>query len=236
MRQDGVNNNRTWQIYFEGQRDDAACTTYHWDAAKVNADYQSIVNPAAMLPSSVHIGAPINNCGINVFSDATHIIYNTTLIVTYGQNPNAQIGREEYDKYNVMCLRNRTVNEMVNFNTTFRNTGNAAANDTEDFSFTFSHTDMANAPTTVYKLGDYIKFTMTSNTARTEVKAVIQRCWTTTDGSANTYELITNRCDMEPGTSWFSAPSETSSIFKTEAFRYLAASDNKIFAQCLVRA
>merc|ERR1711973_744165 len=88
----------------------------------------------------------------------------------------------------------------------------AAANDTEDFSFTFTHTDMANAPTTVYKLGDYIKFTMASNTARNEVKAIIQRCWTTTDGSANTYELITNRCVMEPGTSWFSAPTEKQSM------------------------
>merc|ERR1712038_2151118 len=40
---------------------------------------------------------------------------------------------------------------------------------------------------------------------------------------------------MEPGTSWFSAPTETESIFKTEAFRYLAATQNKIYAQCLVR-
>jgi len=227
-------NNRTWQIYFEGQRDNTACTTYHWDTSKVDGNFMSLSRTNSFT-SNIYLGAEVNDCGINVFADATHIIYNTTLIVTYGQNPNAQIGREEYDKYNVMCLRNRTVNEMVNFNTTFRNTGLAAANDTKDFSFTFTHTDMANAPTTVYKLGDYIKFTMASNTARNEVKAIIQRCWTTTDGSANTYELITNRCVMEPGTSWFSAPTEKQSIFKTEAFRYLAATNNEIYAQCLVR-
>ncbi|XP_066932196.1 uncharacterized protein [Clytia hemisphaerica] len=234
-RQDAnKHNNRTWQIYFEGQRDDATCTTYHWDTSKNDAAYNSLANPAAF-PFSVQIGAPVKNCGINVFADATHIIYNTTLIVTYGQNPNADIGREEYDKYNVMCLRNRTVNEMVNFNVTFRQTGNDAKNDTEDYSFTFTHTNMANTPTTVYKLGDYIKFKMDSNTAQTEVKAVIQRCWTTTDGSANSYTLITNRCTMETGTSWVSNPSDAESVFKTEAFRYLAASDNKIYAQCLVR-
>jgi len=234
-RQDGTNNNRTWQIYFEGQRDDATCTTYHWDTSKNDANYNSLSNPAATLPSSVQIGAPVKNCGINVFADATHIIYNTTLIVTYGQNPTADIGREEYDKYNVMCLRNRTVNEMVNFNVTFRQTGNDAKNDTEDYSFTFSHTDMTDTPTAVYKLGDYIKFKMASNTAQTEVKAVIQRCWTTTDGSANSYTLINDRCTMETGTSWVSNPSDAESVFKTEAFRYLAASENKIYAQCLVR-
>jgi len=239
-RQDGINNNRTWQIYFEGQRDDTACTTYHWDTSKVDANYATTASgtinvPVADLPSSVHIGAGVKTCGINVFADATHIIYNTTLIVTYGQNPTAAIGREEYDKYNVMCLRNRTVNEMVNFNVTYRQTGNDAKNDTEDFDFTFEHSNMADQATTVYKLGEYIKFTMTSNTAQTEVRAVIQRCWTTTDGSANSYTLIENRCDMESGTSWVSNPTDTESVFKTEAFRYLAATQNKIYAQCLVR-
>ena len=40
---------------------------------------------------------------------------------------------------------------------------------------------------------------------------------------------------MEPGTSWVANPTDGSSIFKTEAFRYLAAANNKIYAQCLVR-
>jgi len=124
---------------------------------------------------------------------------------------------------------------MVNFDVTYYKTGKDAKNTTNDFSFLFTHTNMAGEVTTVYKLGDYIKFSMASGTARTEVKAVIQRCWTTTDGSANSYELITNRCDMEPGTSWVANPSDASSIFKTEAFRYLAAANNKIYAQCLVR-
>jgi len=238
-RQDGVNNNRTWQIYFEGERGNASCTTYHWDTSKVDANYATtnarFINNPTDLPSSVHIGAGVKKCGINVFADATHIIYNTTLIVTYGENPTADIGREEYNKYNIMCLRNRTVNVMENFNVTYLKTGKASKNATEDFAFTFKHTNMADQATTVYKLGEYIKFTLKSSTARTEVRAVIQKCWTTTDGSANSYTLIENRCDMEPGTSWVSNPSDISSVFKTEAFRYLASSHNKIYAQCLVR-
>ena len=47
--------------------------------------------------------------------------------------------------------------------------------------------------------------------------------------------FFVHRCDFEPGSSWISNPTETESIFKTEAFRYLAASQNKIYAQCLVR-
>lgn len=234
-RQMGAYNNRTWQIYFEGKRDNTACTTYHWDTSKVDASYNSLTSPSADFPSNVYIGAGANECGINYFADATHIIYNTTVIVTYGQNPNDQIGREEYDKYNVMCLRNRTVNELINFNVQYRQTGTDAANDTEDFSFTFGHTDINDNVQATYNLGDYIKFKMTSNTARTEVKAVVQRCWTTTDGSANSYNLISNRCTMEPGTSWVANPTHALSIFKTEAFRYLSDSSGAIYAQCLVR-
>ena len=116
-------NNRTWQIYFEGQRDIPSCTTYHWDSSKEVESYRSLKKPEEFqLDSVVYLGAPINNCGINTFADATHIIYNTTVIVTYGQNPNDFIHREEYEKYNVMCTRNRTVEANDNFQVQFKQT------------------------------------------------------------------------------------------------------------------
>ena len=68
-------------------------------------------------------------CGIIVFSDNTHIIFNTTIIVTYGENPNDMIRREEYDYYNVMCLMNRTVDGKLSGNkvdVTMRKDGKAA--------------------------------------------------------------------------------------------------------------
>uniref|UniRef100_A0A7M5UTH4 ZP domain-containing protein n=1 Tax=Clytia hemisphaerica TaxID=252671 RepID=A0A7M5UTH4_9CNID len=236
-RQDGNNNNRTWQIYFEGQRGDASCTTYHWDTTKQDANFGlegEISNPSADLPSNVNIGSAVTRCGINVFADAINIIYNTTVIVMYGENPTAGIGREEYNKYNVMCLRNRTVEtDLENFNITYIKTGKASKNDTADFVFSLTHSSIAGPSKPVYKVGEYIKFTLFLTSLRTEVKVVIQRCWTTTDGSANSYDLI-NGCQTEPGTSWISA-TEAISTFKTEAFRYLSASENKIFAQCLVR-
>jgi len=233
-RQDGNNNNRTWQIYFEGQRGVASCTTYHWDANKNDANYISLINPVGSLPSSVQIGAPITSCGINVFADAINIIYNTTVIVMYGENPTAGIGREEYNKYNIMCLRNRTVEtDLNNFNVTYIKTGKASKNNTADFEFSLVHNSIAGPSKPVYKLGEYIKFTLTALTSRTEIKGVIQRCWTTTDGSANSYDLI-NGCQTEPGTSWLTV-AHFRSVFKTEAFRYLASDHNKIYVQCIVK-
>eukprot|EP00111_Clytia_hemisphaerica_P009989 TCONS_00029228-protein len=235
-RDKGHINNRTWQIYFEGKRGDDICSTYIWDSSKTASTYENM-NKTEFFTSTVLLGAPINNCGINRFADATHIIYNATVIVTYGENPNDFIRREEYDKYNVMCLRNRTVVEESTLSIQYRQTGNDGKNATEDFTFTFGHTDMSDTPQSLYKVGQYIKFTMTSLTVRSEVKAVIQRCWTTNgDGSTNPYYLIQNRCNLEGGTSWVSLPSDTVSTFKTEAFRYLTSgATSNIHAQCLVR-
>ena len=52
-------------------------------------------------------------CGINIIASSKNIIYNTTIVVTYGKNPTSEILREEYDYYNVMCLMNRTVEQQL---------------------------------------------------------------------------------------------------------------------------
>ena len=52
-------------------------------------------------------------CGINIIASPENIIYNSTIVVTYGKNPTSEILREEYDYYNVMCLRNRTVEQQL---------------------------------------------------------------------------------------------------------------------------
>lgn len=64
---------------------------------------------------------------------------------------------------------------------------------TFDFDFTFSHTDMNDSPQSAYKLGDYIKFTMKLNSDVVDTKAIIQECWATSDGVADKYNLISNR-------------------------------------------
>ena len=64
---------------------------------------------------------------------------------------------------------------------------------TADFSFSFTHEDMLGTAQSTYKLGDYINFKMTFNTVDTDTKAVIQTCYATSDGTANKYNLISNR-------------------------------------------
>merc|ERR1712038_941165 len=94
---------------------------------------------------------------------------------------------------------------------------------------------MNNGIKSTYKLGDFIKFVLQSNTDRYEVLAVIQRCWATSDGSANEYALIQNRCTLEPGTAWLSAPTQTKHEFRVEAFRYLNVMGQAVHVECLVR-
>lgn len=231
-------NNRSYVIRFYGQ-DSLSCWTHDYETLKASATYNSL-SSGVSYASTIHLGTPfgVSQCGVNVFSDATHIMYNTTLVVTYGANPSGNIGREEYDKYNVMCLRNRTIYEKLSgdkYDVEYRKTGMDSQNDTADFAFALTHTDMNNNAQSTYKLGDFIKFRMASQTARTEVRAVVQKCWSTSDGSANEYALISNRCDMEQGTSFTIAPTDTDTYFKTEAFRYLNVAGQAVHVECLVR-
>ena len=62
----------------------------------------------------------------------------------------------------------------------------------QDFHFTLTHSDTLNVSRTVYSFGGYIKFTLTFNTQKKQVKGVIQKCWTTSNGITNQYVLISN--------------------------------------------
>ena len=64
---------------------------------------------------------------------------------------------------------------------------------TVDFDFTLSHSDMNNIQQSTYKLGDYIKFKMQLNSDVTDTKAVIQECWASSNGVADKYNLISYR-------------------------------------------
>ena len=137
---DTAQNNRTYSIKFSGSTL-PSCMVDGNSEDKINKDYDASV-PSSIFSSKITIGILFGQemCGVNVFSDDTHIIYNTTIIVTYGENPNDMIRREEYDYYNVMCLRNRTVEEKItgdNFNVTYRNDGTDAQSNRLFYIFLF---------------------------------------------------------------------------------------------------
>ena len=64
---------------------------------------------------------------------------------------------------------------------------------TSAFKFNFTHSDTNDLERASYKIGDEIKFHITFNSGIDSVKAVLQRCWSTSDGSDNVYNLINNR-------------------------------------------
>ena len=58
------------------------------------------------------------------------------------------------------------------------------------FGIRIIHTDMNGAVRSTYNVGDYIKFTVGLVSTIQQVKAVIQNCYTTSDGISNRYDLI----------------------------------------------
>ena len=59
-------------------------------------------------------------------SNSDFIIYNQTIVVVYGDDTNSMIQRKEFDYYNFMCKKNRTIIEALEgggfFNTSLSTT------------------------------------------------------------------------------------------------------------------
>ena len=106
-------NNRSYSIKFDGQSS-PACMVAAGDTSTVDADLGSLISSAFNPKIYIGIAYATEMCGIGIHADDDYIFYNGTVVVTYGENPNTNIVREEYDNYHVTCLRNRTVEEKLN--------------------------------------------------------------------------------------------------------------------------
>ena len=107
-------NNRPYNIRFYGQSSNGSCSTNGTSTTDIDIHSTAPV-PGSLTNGTVYIGTNLteNMCGINIIASPENIIYNSTIVVTYGKNPTSEILREEYDYYNVMCLRNRTVEQQL---------------------------------------------------------------------------------------------------------------------------
>jgi len=222
---DTADNNRPFNIAWKGYKQDFNCLVNSTNTSNIMGDMIWI---EAEYP---------NNCGLTEMTTADYIYYNSTVVVTYGKNPGGMIRREEYDFYEVSCIRNRTVIEKITdnyFNTSIRSNGTDIKNNTVDYNFTLSHSDNTGGIQTEYKLGDTIKFDLVFNTDLSTVKGILQKCWSTSDGSNNQYSLISNRCADDEGTS-IGIIDSTSTEWTTEAYRYIGEADSSIYVECLVR-
>lgn len=226
--------NRTFAISWEGQ------TAKHCVIDGNNSTNIVGMSQVTNFAQSIWIKANFSSeCGLQEIQTPDYIKYNQTVVITYGKNPPGRlIRREEYDHYQVSCLRNRTVQQKLKgeyFNATFRKQGNDEKNSSIDFNMELTHSNMLGRRLTEYKLGDLIKFELNFTSAATaNLKAIIQSCWTTSNGISKKYSLINNRCPTDPGTKYLQV-GQLSSSWKTEAFRYLNGLSSRVYVECEVR-
>jgi len=204
------------------------------DTNQCNATKDDFLTNTQILQLAVNM----SECGINVYEEGDYIVYNQTLVVTYGENPNSMIIREEYDLYNVKCYLNKTANgNFGNLNTIIRETGLEAKNSSAEFAYEFTHSQMNGEVTqSPYTVGQKILFKVKLVNDLGMVKSVVQRCWTASENSNNEYKLIDNRCVSDTaGTEWYGNYTESTTMFSTVAFKYAGASSSMLHLECLVR-
>lgn len=87
-------NERNYTVKFAGQTDD--------DCMFTNINYTSDID------EMVTISSNYSDCGIDVYEDGNNIIYNQTVVITYGENPtNSIIQRVETDQFKLRCEKTR---------------------------------------------------------------------------------------------------------------------------------
>lgn len=93
------NSGRNYTIKFK-DNSDAECGIDH--GTTENVKYEDI-----------WIAADYNKCGIKVSENGTNIVYEQTVIVTYGKDTNNDIQRAVEDEYEVKCQKSRNVTESL---------------------------------------------------------------------------------------------------------------------------
>ena len=131
-----VLDSRPYSIKFSGTNS-PECVVDKSNVTNIGKDYSNFTKSS--MPSKIFIAANVteNMCGVNVISDQTSIIYNTTIIVTYSVNPSPIIQRETYDYYHVKCVRNRTVEKALDGPVDVALRENQQINKSKLFSFRF---------------------------------------------------------------------------------------------------
>ena len=92
--------NQQFKVYFKGSNN-ASCITHH------NTSTNNINN------KTIFLQANFDECGINMFAKDGNIVYNQTILVTFGKNPTGSqiVFRQEEIAFDVECtkLNNITV-------------------------------------------------------------------------------------------------------------------------------
>ena len=122
-------NQRNFTIGWENQKGDPSCNVNYMNTSNIDETGSVKVSGITPFDKIVMISADFSpsTCGIVEMQNMDYIYYNSTIVVTYGEDPaGGLIRREEYDYYNVSCFRNRTIEEKLSgdsFDTQFRTEG-----------------------------------------------------------------------------------------------------------------
>ena len=121
-------NNRSYTLVWNNTNS-AVCSVDGDDGSKVDAWCNGLSNPISYV-STICTGIDLakDKCGLSIASNNDYIYYSQSLIVTYGENPAANIVREERDVYHIQCFFNRTIEKKLtgdSFDVLSRSDGNA---------------------------------------------------------------------------------------------------------------
>lgn len=223
---------RDYKIFFYDQESDVNCMI--------------LANTTNVYDGEIWLAADYNDCGINIVSSGTDLIYNQTIVINYGENPNSNlIFREENDYYHVKCTKsgNMSVNIAGESITVTKMEKTVEKSDKAEFDVTlkrFESNAYGSAQDTsgTVRLGDPLFFKLKLSTDRRDLKMQPQNCYATaTPGSAARHYLIKDRC-ADAGDGTVKLPSFAPQVMDTshfswsnQAFRFFGSSAN-IYIVC----
>jgi len=195
------------KAYIKGFSDNTSCTS--------NNDQLNVIS---------------NLCNITVTSNSQTMTYSQTVVIAYGTDQRFK------ESYYIECRHERLKDEdSAQIDVQHRLSGILTTNATSnDVVLNLEHTDSSGTKQAQYKVGQYIKFSITPvhQNLGPDVKVALQRCYASSDNlGSNHYDLINGRCPTDPTTTVI----RTSSIkvgFQTRGFRYLGAASSTIYMSC----
>ena len=97
--------NREFQIFFLNHQNTSACIVQH------NSTEHILNN------DTITLRAKFNECGIAVYQRDNEIVYNQTVVILYGENPQSSlVFREEETVYGVECTKTNNLTIQLDQN------------------------------------------------------------------------------------------------------------------------
>lgn len=189
----------------------------------------------AIIGDQISITSPLDDCGIQAFTEGDKIVFEQTIVVEYGTNDKHNlIYRYFNDSYDVKCYMDRNVTQKLDISVKERKTISSQINQTTSFDFDF---DVSKASTNetvnggLVSIGEKLRFDLKIKTNMTSIKTSPENCYATRLDGTGQYFLIQEKCENPDDSSVkILTPSNSTHSFSWEmlAFRYFGNSDGVV--------